>query len=1527
MKDTQYLDGFIGELLHINEVADNKLIDLGAGNGAGTYILSHTCIDLASYAVKTAAERMGKTATTILLDSAKAGGEQRVNRRLNTYGWKSYRGDRDVAALHAFIETARKELVLRGNNPLFLSVGALKWRVFVRERGKDVLKDVETPFIVYPVRLIVSSNAAPVAIEFIEDDVYINPCLIAKLEQVYGEEIAAGLPKIGGRENNQPIDLQALGDGTEYFAAVKAYIDGCNQGGDNDTRFEFDKDEVAIAQYKHGELCTYYDIRRNKDKIYSHPLVKRVFEKSHARRESDGETRLPAYVLPRDSVQEKIITRIVNGESMIIKGPPGTGKTVTIANAIAALMNENKRVLFASKKISALTEVYAKLPEKLRKFAMLLDCETEKNAAKISPEEIKTDFKRLIADVKEYREPAQLSADVNHASAERAKAMRSLSAYVDIMHNDRCIAEGDFYSALDAVCKTDMPVIEFADGDSIKNVGRSQYNFLLSQTEEAESAFNVLTAGGAHPAYLCPWFGLDSSCDTEGAMRLAEAAGKRAEKVFGTVTAILAGTGLEADNFTLGQILGAAACTLSEESVRAIMSAEDFNAAEMAERLQAAVDEFTALPEGKLIWKEKPSDEAIVRGAAYFAAMKADDGLTFGQMELIAGEEDILKIGGEYISGDSVKSLNKLFGEIDGKLSEAKRNLLLADEVFKSDLSGEETALIKESVQALSEYAASGAEKPKPLDFKAKKLYKKLCGLSYLSAPSFKDISGAIGKYAAAFALMAEKDALLEGVYKILHAKLTPEQTECVKTVADRCNLKSQTVGAFVAEIRGLYGSIRGYHEFIDDEKKQATVPEIKLLYERELRFKVLKELLLSFAEVAPACAAEEGKEVDSARNISGAITFIAACLKLGADNERAIGALKKLGGNTELKRETESLLGEFTEFGKKYFRNFYAMNGGNCTFGETRVLSDEADDRKALAAAAKYTAIKHDPRNALDLSDFLYWFEKGGMLSEGVHFKDAFEHSFFSLAIRARNAELGIFRNGLGASADRNLEKLRAADEKLCALNSSVIESKCLSRIKPDDEDFIFVQDRNPNENLRLMFRRHASGILKLKNCMILSPYTASLLFRGEEYEDFDVLIVDEASQMEPALLLPVLFRSKQCVIVGDEWQMPPIKHFAVLSPVQDDGGEDSYEALEPEISVLGLALRNEGFPVEELVCHYRSRTETLIKFSQESFYPNMRTFPSPVPARAPAQGVTGLGFKDVYVPDGVVCAGRNIKEAEKVVEALNAHFENYYDEKTHILSQSVGVVAFGEAQLSAIEERVKADRNLSAKIRDALEKFDDLPEKLIFFKTIETVQGQETGHLILSITHGRRQGGLYMHFGQLNQGKLGRCVFNVAVTRAQNFVTVIHSVRGSEVTGSVAYIGEYLQTVERFAEEGRGQFVSEEAERGFIGSVVQFIRGLGISAERIAVDYGVTEGSVRMPIAVLDKNLKHAVLGIWCEKPTGGKYDFLDYEMRYKQTLSGCGWKIHTVRIHEWVDDNKNEREALCKVLEDILKEEEKD
>lgn len=1520
----QLLDGFIGELLHINDVADNKLIDLGANGGKNTYFLSHTGIDQSAYTLGVIAERKGKTGNTILLNSALASGsEQRISRHINTFEWRGFDGAKEVKSLHTFIANARKELSLKGNNPLFLSVGALRWRITVQSFGKEVAKDILTPLLIFPIRVVVTTNSAPAAIEFIDDDIYVNPCLISKLEQVYGEELSAGFPLPKGTPgDNSIVDLALLGDGDSYFKEVKSYVSSCNLSDGNDgTLFEFDKDVVAISQYNHSELCTYYDIRRNRDRIESHPLVEKLFSfSSEPLKVKDSLDVIPKYILPYDSVQAEIITRVVNGDSMIIKGPPGTGKTVTIANMIAALLNENKKVMFASKKISALNEVYAKLPEKLRKFTMLLDSETEAKAAKINPAEVKQDFKRLLSACKEYKQPASLDKDADHAISERAKLLTQISAYIDLMFNNNCIAEGSFYAAMDAYCKIDMPTVRFAQPEEAAIVTRDGYNKLYSAVEKASVYYSQLTAGGTHSIWLCPWFNVFDKCDVEKAMVACKEIGTLAATAQTAVVTTLSAYPCQASDLTLGEVISATECNISQELVAQVIESDEV--LKLIEGLDTKLaDYFKVYNEygnGFEIERGEDTDRQVIA----LGALACDKTLTLSEVKSIADNSGVFLLDdNNYIGIQTIALLSALADEIDGLSKQKGEALSHSNSVFKRDLNEEQAKLILKSAKALAPYNGE-SKKPKALDLKAKGAYKKLCTLSYLNNPDFGEIVYATQEYAKASELQSAINEKIQLIYRCFKKQLTDEELKCVLLVASKC--KPEHTKAYVDSVISSSQLLFTSAQLVGQQSNaNLTVGQLIGRFECGYRQLLVKEELEKINSIIPVITGEMGdKVIKTACSLSAVRHFIKTWKAIGGDEHNTASAFNALRSvNASTLSTINSIIEKLEVFGKEYFKNYYSVSGGGCTFTELAVLNAEADNRDIIGAAIAYSAIKRDKDNALNLLSFFYPFEKEEItLPRGVTFAEAFEHSFFALTLEWRNNALGVIRNGLGNTLEGNLDKLRTVEEGICKTNVDMIEGKCLRRIKPDDTDFIFIQDNNPAENLRLMFKKHGEGVLKLKKCMILSPYTASLLFRTEEFCNFDVLIIDEASQLEPALMLPVLFRSKQCIIVGDEWQMPPIKHFVPLSPVTGEE-EEGYGSLEPEISALGLALRSENFPVRELICHYRSKTESLIKFSQKLFYPNMRTFPAPVPARLPQKGVEGLGFNDVYVPDGIVAKGVNEMEAQKAVEELKKHFDTYFDEDSGTLSMSVGVVAFGELQCLAIQSKVKADKDLNGKISKALENFKDLPEKLIFFKTIETVQGQEIGHLILSLTHGRRASGLHMSFGQLNQGKLGRCIFNVAVTRAQSMVTLIHSIRSVDITSdTISYIKEYLETVERFCMLGREQFVSEQVGKGFISQVADYICSLGIERERIVFNYGVTDGSVRLPIAVLSPDLKEALLGVWCEVPVGGKYNYLDYNLRYKASLLRCGWQLHTVSIHDWVDNNASEKKELLKAIEKI-------
>jgi len=68
-------------------------------------------------------------------------------------------------------------------------------------------------------------------------------------------------------------------------------------------------------------------------------------------------------VLDADSSQHSAMIDVLKGKNVVIEGPPGSGKSQIIANLIALLMHEGKKVLFVSEKLVALEVVHQRLEQ------------------------------------------------------------------------------------------------------------------------------------------------------------------------------------------------------------------------------------------------------------------------------------------------------------------------------------------------------------------------------------------------------------------------------------------------------------------------------------------------------------------------------------------------------------------------------------------------------------------------------------------------------------------------------------------------------------------------------------------------------------------------------------------------------------------------------------------------------------------------------------------------------------------------------------------------------------------------------------------------------------------------------------------------------------------------------------------------------------------------------------------------------------------------------------------------------------
>jgi superfamily I DNA and/or RNA helicase len=98
-----------------------------------------------------------------------------------------------------------------------------------------------------------------------------------------------------------------------------------------------------------------------------------------------------------------------------------------------------------------------------------------------------------------------------------------------------------------------------------------------------------------------------------------------------------------------------------------------------------------------------------------------------------------------------------------------------------------------------------------------------------------------------------------------------------------------------------------------------------------------------------------------------------------------------------------------------------------------------------------------------------------------------------------------------------------------------------------------------------------------------------------------FDLIVMDEASQLRPEDALGAVARRSQLVVVGDPKQLLPTSFFQRTIDDEDDD-EEKIAATDGK-SILDIAL-GQCQPVPRLRWHYRSQHHSPIAFSNEEFY-----------------------------------------------------------------------------------------------------------------------------------------------------------------------------------------------------------------------------------------------------------------------------------------------------------------------------------
>jgi very-short-patch-repair endonuclease len=137
----------------------------------------------------------------------------------------------------------------------------------------------------------------------------------------------------------------------------------------------------------------------------------------------------PLFPLPANEEQAQIIQRLDADSGVVVEGPPGTGKTHTIANLVSALLAQGKRVLVTAEKAQALRVLRDKLPPEMQELCVSLTDASAKGNSDLSRSVAmlagrKTDFNPGRAD----REIDDLTAKRAEVQRDRARLLEEIRA-------------------------------------------------------------------------------------------------------------------------------------------------------------------------------------------------------------------------------------------------------------------------------------------------------------------------------------------------------------------------------------------------------------------------------------------------------------------------------------------------------------------------------------------------------------------------------------------------------------------------------------------------------------------------------------------------------------------------------------------------------------------------------------------------------------------------------------------------------------------------------------------------------------------------------------------------------------------------------------------------------------------------------------------------------------------------------------------------------------------------------------------
>lgn len=1466
------------------------------------------------------------------------------------------------ARLTELYRSSRAALQEGGSNTLFLALGFLSW---TREATDD--KRFRAPLILVPVSLERKNARSGFSILLHDDEPRFNPTLIEMLRQDFdlSLDVAEGeLPK-----DDSGLNVAAIWN--RVSDAVK------------DIKGWEVVDDVVLSSFSFAKYLMWKDLVERTDQLKQSPVVKHLIDTPRdvypspidfpEARNLDRE--LPPQdtfcPLPADSSQLSAVAAASKGKDFVLIGPPGTGKSQTIANLIAQCLAERKRVLFVSEKMAALDVVYRRLKDVgLGGFCL------ELHSSKARKFEVLEQLRKSW-DAANAVEPDDWIAEAERLGTVRAQ----LNRYVERLHARHSNGMSAYQAIGVVVAGKDLPMVELSwPGAEVHD--RNALDMLRSAADlldvnaKAVGERNLTASPLAHVAnseWSPGWQNtlLSKSAAMKPVVEQYHASASEFVSAVGlpqtpldgkvrTALALLAKTLPDAAGRDWQFVLKPDARQVFEGLNRTLQLVQEHGEAMASLPAPLDVERIETIRKAiATLTRHRELTEQLAEPWAPTVLEKLQHGV--GLVSAIADETRQLSLPYKSkLTSAFVKQLKNDLDEVEASawpMSWMKRKALIKK--LKEAADGPGDPAIENDVQRLVKIDDLRTQVIAITDLKHS------TGGVWNSLETDLDVARASASFQKALAASRNRteweDIGLEPI----------AQGACGDTArADLVRMKElRGLGAELTRLEGVAVDMPGVWAGYDTD---VAIAMSFAVYQSALREakggNKWADSGLTFVEMG-RCGEVPGRallgmrklvrleqELDVLADLAQRTANLWAGLRTKAQDVAAVqafhssllAALAPLAATPDGVAEVRESIGRILGAGNMLLEAGGPIAVAGRQYGDAKAALDAATGEFAIAsglAGNDAVILNLTPAEigdkaaqvinsqgrlnawcawrkargqaiALGLAPLVAAAENGAVAAGNI--REMFDTAYARWWLNAVVDADDVLRNFVSAEHEKRIRDFRELDERFTKLTQSWVRARLSSglptqkSVSRDSEWGVLRYEMNKKSKhrpLRELMSQAPSAVLSLTPCLLMSPLSIAQ-YLSSDSADFDLVVFDEASQIPVWDAIGAIARGKQVVMVGDPKQLPPTSFFdRAESDSEDMDVESDLESILDECIAANLPTRN-------LTWHYRSRHESLIAFSNHRYYEGgLVTFPSPVTNdRAVSFHLIKEGL---YEKGG---ARINKPEAKALVEDLVARLKQPGFRESGL---TMGVVTFNTEQQTLIMDLLDEERRKDASIEPF---FMDTELEPIFVKNLESVQGDERDIMYFSLTYGPTVSGEpSMNFGPMNkQG--GERRLNVAVTRARHELRVFSSLRPEQLdlsrtqAAGVRDLKHFMEFAERGA-RALGETVAGSLG-GFDSPFEQAVHA-ALTAKGWNLHTQVGVSAFRIDLGVVDPDAPGSYLaGVECDGATYHRSATArDRDKLREQVLRGLGWDIVRIWSTDWWIDAQGVAERIHQQLATLL------